>query len=671
MRPTDLDRLVTPADPRWHPDGDRLVFVVAHPDLDEDRNVQRLELWADGTVRPLTRGPDDRSPRWSPDGRTLAFLRGVEADDGTRRPQVALLPADGGEPSVVTDLPRGVADVVWAPDGGRLVLVGDAWTDDAADLDGDERRRRPVRLTRLPYRTDADGWVHDRRRQLWLVERADGAAVPIDAATDVTVRALTDLDDDVTAPAWSADGAHVVALTRPDGAAVDDPNHQLIAVEAADGTVRRGPIGFWETVAVAPGGDVHVVGMPDAFGWPGVHRLHRLELGDAGVAGLEVGTSLHDLTGHLDRSVLPISPGFAPAGPRYRPDGRVIVALEDRGTVRLVEVGDGGEVTDLVDVGADGRAITGAAVHPDGGRIAVCWTDAATPGELSVVDGGDEVPVTTFGAAFRAEVDVAATERWTFTRGDVEIDAWSVAPDGLADAPAGSVPVVINIHGGPTSQYHGAFFDEFQVQAGAGYLVVGANPRGSSGRGTEWARAVVGAWPQADPVDLLDLRAVADAVLERHPQADPARIAVVGGSYGGYATARIIADDQRYAAAIVERGLLEWGSFSGTSDIGPYFDRMFLDASLPDGAEAHHAASPLFTAGRVTTPTLVLHSDQDHRCPIEQGERYFTALLRAGVESEMVRFPGETHDLTRGGAPVHRRERFEIVLDWFARHLRA
>ncbi len=647
MRPNDLVHLVVPADPQLHPDGRRVAYVRAGIDLEEDRYDRSVHVTdGDRTVR-FTQGPSDTSPRWSPDGASLAFLRKGTEEGATA--QLMVMPADGGEPQRRTDLPLGVSDLAWSPDGSRLVVIGAEWIPELADLDDDERKRAPKRITRLPYRGDGEGWIHRRRTHLWLID-PDGEDEP---------RCLTPGDEDQWQPSWHPDGRTIAYLTRPADRVDTDPSVVAMAVEVDSGATRAlvDP-GMWARVDHAPDGEVFLTGLPDPFAWPAPQVIWRL--GEDGPV---------PLTAHLDRSVVPNAPASATTGPRFVPGGFLTV-LEDGGTVRLVRVDlDRGDEPEVSDVVAGARCVTGFAVRDDGGAVAVTVTDPATPGELLWVEGGDERPLTGFGPIFRDTVTVHPTERFSVERAGVDLDVWAVLPAGFDTAAAGSVPVLFNIHGGPTSQYGEYLFDEFQVEAGAGYLVIGANPRGSSGRGRGFSRAVVGTWHDEDSVDMLDLEAVIDGALARYPQADPDRVGVMGGSYGGYATARLLARTDRYGAAIVERGLLQWESFSGTSDIGPYFDRMFLDATLPDDAAVHRAASPAGTAHRITTPTLVLHSEEDWRCPIEQAEQFFVALRRAGVPAEMVRFPGEGHELTRSGAPKHRVERFEIVLEWHDRWL--
>jgi dipeptidyl aminopeptidase/acylaminoacyl peptidase len=229
------------------------------------------------------------------------------------------------------------------------------------------------------------------------------------------------------------------------------------------------------------------------------------------------------------------------------------------------------------------------------------------------------------------------------------------------------VPLLLNIHGGPASQYGDVFFDEFQVYVSAGYGVVGANPRGSSGRGSEWLNAVVGeGWGTND---LEDIHAVVEAALERYPRLDAERMGAMGGSYGGFMTAWLTAHDQRWASAVVERALLSFPSFFGTSDIGTSFGRRYTGAEMPGGLDRLWSKSPLAFAHQISTPTLILHSENDNRCPIEQAEQLFTALLVAGTATEFLRFPGESHELSRSGKPRHRKERFEAILDWHGRWL--
>jgi dipeptidyl aminopeptidase/acylaminoacyl peptidase len=198
--------------------------------------------------------------------------------------------------------------------------------------------------------------------------------------------------------------------------------------------------------------------------------------------------------------------------------------------------------------------------------------------------------------------------------------------------------------------------------------VVACNPRGSSGRGADFLRAVTGeGW---GVVDVADIDAAVAGALERHPRLDPDRMGIMGGSYGGFLTAWVIAQQDRWKSAVVERALINWASFAGTSDIGGAFPFMYTRESYPEAWETWWRMSPLAHAHRVSTPTLVLHSENDFRCPIEQAEQYFMALLRNGTTTEMVRFPGEGHELSRSGKPRHRKERFEAILDWHDRHLK-
>ena len=689
MQPTDIDHLAVPGDPQLHPDGLRTVYVRTEVDVEDDSYVRTIHLH-DGTAsRRFTHGPSDSSPRWSPDGRWLAFLRTGPEEAST--PQLHVMPADGGEAQRRTDLPLGVSALAWAPDSERLVVVAGVWHDDVAALSDEERRRRPKRITRLPYRTDSGGWVHDRTSRLHLVEvRGDRDPVALDTGAR-----------EVTAPDWHPDGATIAYLSDPDDWPETEPHSQVYCLTvpdtatldaaldtgagadagAADAAEPVGaPIvaaarrvltapGMWSAVHHDPQGRVLVTGLPDPYDWPGTPGIYLIE--DPGAAEP---TPPVPLTSHLDRAVTPGSPACATIGPRFVTGG-FLTALEGRGTTAIARVDlagfepSGGVPPAVTEVVTGPCAVTGFSVSADGEEVVYTATDPATPGELYRLVRGEQHRLTDLAAAFTSRVDVRPTQRFSCTRDGVELDVWAVLPPDFEDAARGSVPVLFNIHGGPTSQYGEYFFDEFQVEAGAGYLVVGTNPRGSSGRGTDWARAVVGAWGDQDSVDTLDLEAVVDATLQRYPQADPARVGIMGGSYGGYATARLLARTDRYASAIVERGLLQWESFAGTSDIGAYFDRMFLGVSLLDGAQLHRAASPARTAHRITTPTLVLHSEADWRCPAEQGEQLFMALKRTGTPTEMVRFPDESHELSRSGRPKHRVERFEVVLEWHARRL--
>ncbi len=637
MRPDQLGDYRSPSDARLHPDGTRVAFVVTRTDLEEDRYVRRIWLWDGETARPLTAGTTDTTPRWSPDGTRLAFLRKGPGDED--RPQVAIMRLDGGEASIVTEFELGVSEIAWSPDGTRLAVVAAEWIDEWKDLDGEERGRRPRRLTHLGYRFNDKGWIHDKRSHIRLID-PDG---------DTDAVCLTSGDFNEGQITWSPDGTEIAFVSARHEERHVDPGSQIWTVPADGGEARaRTDVGTWGMPSYDRAGSLYALGTDDRWAYPGVAPLQRL----APDGPREQITT-------IDRNLFTFSPPLSPGGPQWLDDGTALSTVEDAGRVRIVKIHPDGSVEDLI--GGD-RLITGISPRPDGSAAVFTATSPTDPGEVWWWENGEQRRLTALNDDFRAETDLSEPQRFVIDHDGVEVEGWVYLPEG--DEP---VPLLFNIHGGPATQYGYGFFDEFQVYTGAGYGVVAINPRGASGYGTDFVRAVVGAWHEEMPPDLVDLLAAPDVAAAKFPRLDIGRMGIMGGSYGGFATVRVTAADHRYRSSVAERGLYVWTSFGATSDIGTYFDGMYVKRGAT--RDELWAASPLRHADAITTPTLVLHSETDWRCPIEQGEQLFALLQRNGVESEMLRFPGESHELSRNGKPKHRIERFEAILDWHARHL--
>ena len=310
------------------------------------------------------------------------------------------------------------------------------------------------------------------------------------------------------------------------------------------------------------------------------------------------------------------------------------------------------------------RSVTGYDVGP-GGMVASTESRPEHPAEVFVGDRR----LSRHTDDLVGSVELSAPEAFTAISADgTEVPAWIMRPAGAVE---GQVPAILNIHGGPFTQYGTRFFDEFQVQAAAGYAVIFANPRGGSGYSEEWGRAIRGPvdGPGWGSRDYEDLMAVVDEAVKRFDFIDPDRVAVIGGSYGGYMTSWMVGHTDRFACAISERAVNDLGGLDGTSDFAGFFGGE-VGATSWDQPEAYRQVSPLTFAKDITTPLLIIHSEQDLRCSISQAEQLFTVLRFLGRDVEFVRFPGEGHELSRSGSPVHREQRFRIILDWLDRHLK-
>ena len=642
MVPDDVYQLSGASDPRLDPSGRTIAFSIWS--IDRDSNDYRSNIWlapVDGSEPPrrFTTGERrDGTPRWSPDGSKLAFTSSRKEKEPS---QLYVIPAGGGEPTRLTELKEDAGDPRWSPDGTQIVFASRARDEAYEEEDG--KKRRPRRIDRLHYKLDNEGWTSDRRTQL-LVVPADGSSEP---------RRLTEGDYENSSPSWSPDGKTIVFVSMRredwDTALVED----LFLISPDGGDVDQltpGDASYAAPVWSPDGTQIAFRFTPGPFDWP-----RHTQIGVLDVATRET----RILTESLDLQCGPYPDLREPAW-----DGdRIVFAVEDHGNVHVYAVPADGSSPPEVLIGGE-QVVRGFDVR-DGSFVHVA-TSTTTFQELYVGDRR----VTELTDSF--EPEIVEPERFTATSADGSaVDAWLVRPHGFDETRR--YPLVLNVHGGPFTQYGNNFFDEFQVQAGAGYAVVYANPRGSSGYSEEWGRAIRGPIGDIGPgwgtVDYEDLIAVTDEALRRFSFLDPDRTAVMGGSYGGYMTSWIIGHTNRFTTAISERAVNNLFSAAGSSDFFWVFIGMF-GGDAWSHTDAYLKHSPATYAEQIETPLLILHSENDLRCNVEQAEHLFVRMKLLGKEVELVRFTEESHELSRSGSPVHRVMRFDVILDWLGRYLR-
>lgn len=639
MKPADLSLFRTPGAPTLAPDGSHAVVPVTRLDLDENEYVSQLWLVpTDGSdpPRPLTHGRGDGAPRYSPDGRWLAFMRAV----GEGKPQLWVLPTGGGEPRQVTDLPLGAAGAVWAPDSGRIAFV--ARVPEQGRYGTDEKvtggKEPPRRITGLQYRLDNVGFLADRRSHVFVVDPFADEPEP----DQVTAGDFE--HEDVQ---WSPDGSRIVFGSRRHDGRDTDLRGDLFTAKPDGSDLRQvtaTTLALYRPAYAPDGATIYCYGE---------------DLGPDGVqfVGAQVGLWAVPADGSTPPQRLTDAEtynAFDGAGRTVVTPTGVLFGNENRGAVELLRV--------AADGGAPQPVLTGHRVVKSfdaaGDVVVATVADPGSLGELILLRDGTETRLTSFGADLTGQGGILPQQEIEATAPDgYPVHGWLVRPEG-----EGPHPVLLMIHGGPFAQYEWALFDEAQVYAGAGYAVVYGNPRGSSGYGAEHGRFIAGDVGERSAADLF---ALLDAALEQ-PALDGGRMGVLGGSHGGFMTTWIAGHSDRFAAAISERALNAIDSFAGSSDIGWAFpDQLY--ASDPD---EQRAMSPLTYADRITAPMLIIHSEHDWRCPVEQAQRLFVALKQRGLETELLLFPGEGHEMSRSGLPSHRVARFEAILDWWGRHLR-
>ena len=640
------------SDPQLSPDGNKILFTYSRVNMEEDKYDTHIWMLRLSEKQPyqFTSGKNnDSAPRWSPDGKWVAFLSNriseneKTADEKKRKTQLWVMPADGGEARRLTALDESVQRPVWSPDGKSILFTSNVHK-------GEKVKDSDVRIIkRIRYKLNGRGFFEGKFTHLFSVPVRGGK-----------VRQLTDGEFDVDSAIFSPDAKDVAFVSNLEEESDLSFFKNIYTIPSKGGK----PELMWKGE-----GPIGVLGWsPDgkqiAFTGRLIEDPGLVYYKNTGLWLLDIrGKTARNLTEHLDRTVT------ADDMIDWSPDSKhVYFRADDHGGVHVFRTSLDGKVEQLT---KGPFTISSISLASSGSSIVCSLTDANTPSELYLVEGSTPKKLTNLNKELLKELRHVTPEEFWFPASDVvKVQGWIVRPREFHEEQ--KYPTVVQIHGGPHSAYGFKLMPaehEFQVLADHGFVVVYTNPRASVGYGEAFAR-ITGHWGERDYEDIME---AVDYVCKTYRFVDPDRVGVAGGSYGGFMTNWIVGHTDRFKAAVSMRGISNWYSFHGASDIGwmslPSHE-MGWGKDPWDNLDVIMEKSPITYVKNIKTPLLILHSEEDYRCPMEQAEQLFTALKKLKKTVEFVRFPGENHELSRSGKPKHRIERLQHIVRWFDMYLR-
>ena len=653
VKPEDLFDMKLINELAISPRGDRVAYTVKEGSLEKNRYLSKIYVVdrSDSQSRRFTTGPEDHSPRWSPDGRRLAF---VSDRPGTN--QLFWIGADGGEAEQLTTLDTDISDPVWSPDGSKIAFVTRRLPPDYVKPEGDLRV-----ITRAYYRSESE-FLNDKWAQVWVVDVASKRAWQLTAG-----------DYEHSSPAWSPD-SQLVAFSgcRPENPEdADYLPHSDIWVSDMDGQVtqitqdQKGPAQApaWnpdgQEIAFIGNDNHRPRGMNNQVLWAvpaagGVATRISGEDFDRSI-GNDV---LYDLTlfRGLYRPIWSADGEYLYSYATFGGSVHVFATSRKTGEVTLLTKGD--RLVYAYDFDQTRNVMSFASsTWSEPGDVYVAQLEAPTVlGEEACLTSINKEALTTLQLNAPERIEYAGAE-------DHPIEGWIMKPPTF-DA-SKKYPLILYIHGGPANAYGNSFFHEFQLLTGMGFVVLYANPHGSQGYGEDFADAVIRDWGGKDYEDLM--KGIDYALSLGYIDED--NMGVTGGSYGGYMTNWIVGHTGRFKAACTQRSVSSRYSYFGTSDAGFRLALRAFDGAPWEAEEQFLKHSPVRYAGNITTPLLIIHSENDRRCPIDQAEQLFAALKVQRKEVLYVRYSGENHNLSRGGRPINRLDRLRRISGWFKERL--
>ena len=649
----DLFQIREVSDPQLSPDAQSVAYTVKTLLLKEDKPEERV--WAISTaggdaIPMTTEGVSSSHPRWSPDGKYLAFLSA--RNEG--KTQVWLLNRSGGEAQRLTDTPQDVDDFAWSPDSTRLVVIlrdpseeelaaartREQGKEDSGDKDKRPKTKKPWVVDRLQFKTDEVGYLDRRRAHLYV----------LDLATK-NLTQITSGDYDDARPAWSPDGRLIAFASNRSKPDPDRTYNTDIWVVAANNTDKGAQL---TQVTTNPGDDDMPSWSPDGKLITYITQLdpHLFQYATHHVAVSPAsGGNARVLTQSFDRNA---------TEPRFSPDGSSIYFIaDDDGTQNLCRVPvAGGEVTRAI----GGRFMLYAYSIAKSGDIAAQIDMPDRPSEIysQSASGNKLLRLTKTNDAFLIQLKLAQPEYIQFKSKDgTNVRGYLYKP--LDYTPGKKYPTLLNPHGGPVWAHYAEFSHLAQLFAANGYAVLLPNPRGSTGYGENFAKAIYADWGNKDYQD--DMATVDYAIAQGI--ADPDKLAVGGWSYGGISTDFIIAQTTRFKATISGAGealnTSMYGHDQYERDYETELGRPWENHALWD------KLSPFYKVANITTPTLFMGGEIDWNVPILGGEQMYQAMKSLNRETQLVVYPGEYHEFK---TPSHLKDRLERYLAWYAHYIK-